>query len=149
MIPRALLPVLAAFALNTSVSICAEAPFHDCSRSLSEVISLAAVPADVAIALGRPIVGLKGIADRGEPFNATDIVETDLPMRRFVVGGISDDYVIVAVEIGGRGHTLSAIAFTRVDSKWTETQTWRWNWHDVGRPDNLEALLRLVCDAST
>jgi hypothetical protein len=44
---------------------------------------------------------LGGIADPGQPFNATDVVDTKLPMRRLVVAAISEKYCIVTYWKGG------------------------------------------------
>ena len=44
---------------------------------------------------------LGGIADPGQPFNATDVVDPKLPMRRLVVAAVSENYCIVTYWQGG------------------------------------------------
>jgi len=41
------------------------------------------------------------IADQGEPFNATDVIDPQLPHRRFVFGGQSTQFVLICYEHGG------------------------------------------------
>ena len=50
------------------------------------------------------------IANKGEPFNATDVVDLSkpLPDARFVVAGISPTYALIAVERGGIAHSEDA-----------------------------------------
>jgi hypothetical protein len=44
---------------------------------------------------------LGGLADPGQPFNATDVVDADLPMQRLVVAAVSERYCIVTYWKGG------------------------------------------------
>jgi hypothetical protein len=41
------------------------------------------------------------MADRGEPFNETDMVTANLPFQRFITGGFSDKQAFVFYEVGG------------------------------------------------
>jgi hypothetical protein len=50
------------------------------------------------------------LADRGQPFQATDIV-TGEPTRRLVLAGRSDADAFVVYEQGGRGHHLVFVMF--------------------------------------
>jgi hypothetical protein len=143
MIARIALFVVIAFVAGAPRTVSAEAPLRLNEHTLSEVRSLASLPADVATALRRPYAGHYGMADRGEPFNVTDVADPNLSMRRFIVGGVSDDYVVVGFEVGGRGHALATIAFTRVNSKWNETPTRYLTWR-YGVPVTLADLLRMI-----
>lgn len=44
---------------------------------------------------------LGGIADPGQPYNTTDVVDTKLPMRQLVVAAVSENYCIVTYWHGG------------------------------------------------
>lgn len=65
--------------------------------------SLKAVPAAVLKILLSEIPAGQKLADRGERFNAADVVDARLPRRRFVFGGMSSPFVLVCYEHGGRG----------------------------------------------
>jgi hypothetical protein len=80
-------------------------------RVLREVRSLAQLPPPVHLSLGVAEPGLKGVADRGQPFNATDVVDTRLPRRRFIVAGYDDETWLVAIEHGGRGYHVEVFLF--------------------------------------
>ena len=63
------------------------------------------------------------IADRGEPFNAGCLVFDQTPRRRFLLGAVSADVVIVAVEFGGIALNTQRIEFRRNGQSWTRTGT--------------------------
>ena len=44
---------------------------------------------------------LGGIADAGQPFNPTDVVDPRLPMRQLIVAAVSERYCIVSYWHGG------------------------------------------------
>ena len=50
------------------------------------------------------------LADRGQPFDATDLV-SGLPRRRLVLAGHTSTEWFVAYEHGGRGHHLDLVVF--------------------------------------
>ena len=110
------------------------------TRSLVEVRMLAALPRAVTSALGRQKAGLEGIADIRENFNATDVVDSRLPMRRFVVGGASSTAALVAYEQGGRSHSFHAVAFSLGRSGWSEVGEWTLS----ANPSTLRAVLEVV-----
>ena len=110
------------------------------TRSLVEVRTLAALPRVVTSALGRQNAGLEGIADVREKFNATDVVDSRLPMRRFVVGGASSTAALVAYEQGGRSHSFHAVAFSLGRSGWSEVGEWTLS----AKPSTLRAVLEVV-----
>jgi hypothetical protein len=55
--------------------------------SLTEVRWLSELPKSLARVLGREKVGKDSIADVREPFNSTGAADSQLPLRRFVIGG--------------------------------------------------------------
>jgi hypothetical protein len=87
-------------------------------RTLTEVKAVAGIPPDVYALLGGSGTGLDGIADRGGKFNSTDVVDKALPMRRFVLAGSSSNCVAVALEHGGRGHSIELWVFSRNEGTW-------------------------------
>jgi hypothetical protein len=140
MIARVVLSLALAFALSATDTSGAEAPPHINGQSLSEVLSLAFLPVGVTTALGRTKSGMDGVADRTERFNVTDVVYSKLPMRLFIVGGVSDTHVLVAIEHGGRSLYFEAFSYTRANSIWKETRSW----HLSRKPATLLELLRLI-----
>jgi hypothetical protein len=60
----------------------------------------------------------KGIADRGEKFNVTDVVNTALPMKRFVLAAMASDRLVVEVERGGRSRYFQTFDFRLLDHQW-------------------------------
>jgi hypothetical protein len=109
-------------------------------RSLVEVRTLAALPKDVSSSLGWQKAGVQGIADVREKFNATDVVDKRLPMRRFLVGGASSNSVVVAYEQGGRSRSIHAVAFSLGSSGWSQVGEWTLN----ENPYTLRGLLEVV-----
>jgi hypothetical protein len=86
----------------------------------TEAQSLRELPAGVQVLLG---VGLSprdgGIADRGENFNASDVWWDNMPpKRRFVLGLVSGDKALVALEQGGRAHQYKAVEFRQSGTTW-------------------------------
>ena len=79
--------------------------------------SLKAVPASVLKELSLKIPDDPRLADRNEPFNATDVVDPTLPRRRFTFGGTSPQFVIVCYEHGGRGRHHHVTVFAMTDEK--------------------------------
>ena len=77
-----------------------------------EVRTLADLPPRIQSALGATRPGIDGIADRDEPFNATDVVYNDHPTRRFLTAGSDGDTWLVAVEHGGRGYNVEVSLFS-------------------------------------
>jgi hypothetical protein len=73
--------------------------------------SLRELPPQLAAAFRRQVHGAP-VADRGEPFRATDVVlGGDPPTRRFLVAGTSPSGSFVAYEHGGRGHHYHLVLF--------------------------------------
>jgi hypothetical protein len=91
---------------------------------LAEARTLDALPKEVTQLLGRGKPGNEGIANVREPFNRTDVVDTRLPMRRFIVGGSDLRFVLVAYEQGGRAYGIFAKAFSLDAAGWREVGSW-------------------------
>ena len=89
---------------------------------LREVSTLADLPSVIQSGLGASRSGLDGIADRGELFNATDVVDPTLPMRRFLAAGRDRETWLVALERGGRGYGVEVFLFSLPEP--TPTQKW-------------------------
>lgn len=51
------------------------------------------------------------IADSGEAYRETDVANSNLPLRRLLVAGISPKYCIVNYERGGLAHSYAAVLF--------------------------------------
>lgn len=82
-------------------------------HALREVRSLAEIPAAVQTSLGVGRPGVEGVADRGRPFNPTDVVDfRRLPMRRLLTAGSDGDTWLVALERGGRAYYVEVLAFS-------------------------------------
>ena len=79
---------------------------------LQEVPALAELPAAVQSELGVGRPGTDGVADRGRPFNVTDVVMDNLPMRRFLTAGRDGDTWLVALERGGRAYNVEVFLYS-------------------------------------
>ena len=110
-------------AAGLAIGCCALADRANADRLQSdwtEAQSLRELPAGVQVLLG---VGLSphdgGIADRGESFNAGDVWTDGMPpARRFVLGLVSGDKALVALEQGGRAHRFKAVEFRQSGTTW-------------------------------
>jgi len=106
-------------------------------HTFREVRSLSRIPPALQESLGAGRPGTQGIADRGQPFNPTDVVDERLPMRRFVTAGTDGDDWLVAIEHGGRGHFLEVLQFAsgapERRQRWVLSQ---------GRPGTLRNVVR-------
>jgi hypothetical protein len=81
-------------------------------RTFQEVRVLSDLPAGIRSELGASRSGVEGIAERNRPFNLTDVVYADLPIRRFLAAGKSGDTRLVALERGGRGYSVEVFLFS-------------------------------------
>lgn len=70
--------------------------------------SLKAMPAGVEHDLRSR---LKEIADAGEPFNESDVVQNGVPQRRFLGAGLSDRKLFIWYVLGGRSTTVHVIGY--------------------------------------
>jgi hypothetical protein len=85
---------------------------------LTEIRSLEKLPTPLRRLLPNATRGLDGIADRGGPFNATDAVTHDFPMRRFTLAAVGATCAVIAVEYGGRGHGFELTEYRSTDVGW-------------------------------
>ena len=133
--------LLAALLISLATPLAAaDVPFPVDTRSLVEVGSIEALPADVKRMLGRQNTGVEGIADKWDRFNATDVTYNQLPMRRFIAGGAGPGSAVVAYEQGGRGYSIQAAAFALARSGWVKAGQWTL----PDNPHTLRGLLQLV-----
>ncbi len=76
-----------------------------------DIDSMKALPAPVLSAFYEKTQGER-MADRDQPFEATDAIsDSSLPRRRFVLGGLSKQFVLLLYERGGRGHSRHVAIF--------------------------------------
>jgi hypothetical protein len=91
-------------------------------HTYQEVRALADLPAVIRSGLGVDRPGRDGVADRGRPFNVTDTVDDNLPMRRFLAAGREGSTWLVALERGGRGYSVEVFLFSTLEA--TPNQRW-------------------------
>lgn len=121
---------MAALAVGGAAS--AQAPFVQAD-------TLAQLPADVQRQLGVEDPD-DPIADRGAPFNAGCVAGAQLPNRRFLLGAVSDDVVVVAIELGGIAHYSRTLAWRRQGERWLPFE----RRNALAFPKNLQELLQEV-----
>jgi hypothetical protein len=107
-------------------------------RIFQEVRSLADLPAFIRSALGVGLSGLDGVADRGQPFNTTDVVDDRLPMRRFLAAGRDGDTWLVALEKGGYAASVEVTLFAAFEA----TPKQQWSMWD--RPRTLKEIVQML-----
>jgi hypothetical protein len=94
-------------------------------HTFREVTTLSALPASLQAALGVGRPGLDGIADRGGRYNSTDVIlDSNLPMRRFLVAGLDRDRALVAIEHGGWGWNVEVRLFSNINGKYVVQKEW-------------------------
>jgi hypothetical protein len=113
------------------------------ATTLHEVRTLKELPQGVRDGLGTR-EGMSGIVDRGEDFNASDVMTAKRPSRRFMIAGVDADRAIVAFEQGGIALRIVAMSWSNVGGTWTQKSLVYLH----SRPDNLSELLRAVADAN-
>ena len=138
--PSVAASVLASLLSGFSLVAVAQHQSACAGKPLTEAHSLEILPAQLNSLLGRDRSGLEGIADRNGKFNVTDVVDNKLPMRRFVLAGLSASCAIVAVERGGRAHTYEVVEFEYTNAKWRVAQRWGIN----AAPRSLQELVAHV-----
>jgi hypothetical protein len=110
-------------------------------RSLEEVRWLSELPEALAAAIGAERAGREGIADVKEQFNSAGAGSSPLPLRRFIVAGVSARAALLAYEQGGgdyRDHRYHASSYVIEHSRWTQTREWTMG----GYPVTLTELVR-------
>ena len=120
---RGLVPALLV-ALSVTIGACEPKPstVEWQGHTLQEVRTLAGLPAAIQAELGVGRPGTDGVADRGRPFNVTDVTRDNLPMRRLLTAGRDGDTWLVAFERGGRAHYVEVFLFTAGEA--TPKQKW-------------------------
>ena len=82
------------------------------------------------------------IADPGQKFEATDVIDPDLPRRRLIFAGVAGDRAFVHYERGGRGHSY-LVALFRLKSP--DLAVGLWSGYR-GPVRNFEEMKRLVSE---
>src|ERR1700722_19809418 len=112
--------ILAYFAVFAALPAHAE---DRCSGvAITEVRSLKALPIQLRHLLPGATSGPDGIADRGGRFNVTDVIDHDLPMRRFVLAAVGTSCAVIAVEYGGGTHGFELTEYRLTDEAWKAVQ---------------------------
>jgi hypothetical protein len=93
-------------------------------HALREVRTLKDLPPGVQTVLDVGSPGLDGIADRNGKYNPTDVVDSRLPMRRFLIAGQDAEAALVAIEHGGLGWRVEVALFSYTDRKATVERRW-------------------------
>jgi hypothetical protein len=106
-----------------------------------DVQSISEIPRAIRDQLGATLSGLDGIADKDQPFNPTDVVDSSLPMRRFLVAGQDHDTWLVALEHGGYGYNIQVYLF--VQNRQLE------HWVLLASPITLQSVLELIPPSET
>ncbi len=107
--------------------------------TFQEVRALAGLPPTIKSTLGVGRPGLDGVADRGQSFNVTDMVDDRVPMRRLLSAGRDGDNWIVAIERGGRGYSVEVFLFSAHEAAPKQT----WVLRDLGdRPTTLAQVVQ-------
>ena len=124
--------------LLTTCASAAAPPFD--THSLVEVRTLAALPRELSTAMGWHTPDSHGIADTFERFNSTDVPDGRLPMRRFLIGGMSSVNALLVYEQGARAGSFHAVALSRGSAAWDKVGEWSLS----ERPFRLSRLLAMV-----
>ena len=104
------------------------------ANAFMEVESLAALPMAIQQNLGVGNPGRDGVADKGKPFNATDGVDSSLPMRRLLIAACEGTLqCLIALEQGGRRYSVQAYHFSGDGDLLGQ-------WTLPGRPTTLRSL---------
>lgn len=64
---------------------------------------------------------LKNLADRGEPYNETDLIKTPDPTQRFIMGAMNGDLMLLAVDVGGFAPMKRLDTYFLQNGEWTPT----------------------------
>ena len=57
------------------------------------------------------------IADKGQPFNATDVIDTSLPNRQLLYLGVNENYLLIAYNHGGGFASNCPVLLFRFENK--------------------------------
>lgn len=107
---------------------------------LIEVRSLGTLPTAIRHLLPSATHGLDGIADRGGHFNVTDVVDHDLPMRRFSLAAVATTCAVIAAEYGGVAHGFEITEYRLTAAGWRL----KWRRAVFSAPNSVAELLRVA-----
>jgi hypothetical protein len=86
--------------------------------------------------------GRVAMANPGEEFEATDLIDPDLPRRRLIFAGVAGDRVFIHYERGGRSHSY-LVALFRLKSP--DLAVGLWSGYR-GRAEDFEQMRRIVSE---
>jgi len=122
---------------DSAVSAGTPNPSRFDASAMAEVRTLAAFPTAFRTSLGQ------NWFDTAGTLNAPDI-RSRPPPRRLLVGGLSENVIVVAYEQGGFFSSFAANAYGRVRNAWVQTQEWDLEWD----PGDLTSLLQRISEAN-
>jgi hypothetical protein len=93
------------------------------------------LPADVRAVINAPM------AEPNEPFNSSDVMVLGLPLRRFILGGFSDDYAFIFYERGGFVYTRPFVVVKR-DSRKAKIIFFDFFTYKIESQEKLKSLIR-------
>jgi hypothetical protein len=105
-----------------------------------EVLSLSALPVSIRQALRADAPGLDGIADRGQRFNAADVVVGSAPRRRLITAGHDGNLWLVVLETGGIAYNVTAVQFSGAE----RVASWTLPCLPDERPETLKDAVRAI-----
>jgi hypothetical protein len=90
------------------------------------------------------------IADRGQPFNATDNVDLSLPMRQLLYLGLNKNYLLIAYNHGGFASNCPVLLFKFENEQVISVTYWgTFNEKIKGKKDIITTLRRTKQDPDT
>jgi hypothetical protein len=102
-------------ALSTAADRCA-------GRSTTEVQSMRDLPMSLRALLPSADHGPNGIADHGGRFNATDVVDHNLPGRRFTLAAVASTCAVIAIEYGGIATGYELTEYRLLQGHWQRAE---------------------------
>lgn len=91
---------------------------------------------------------LRDTADRGEPYNETDVIRIPAPTQRFMIGAQSGQLILLGIEAGGFAPTKRVDAYLLKNGEWVRALGLNIAWKEYGSVPALLAEARRVfgCD---
>jgi|GEM_PF-4324320 hypothetical protein len=64
---------------------------------------------------------LTNMADRGEPYNETDVIDKPAPTQRFIIGATNGELMLLAIDVGGFAPQKRLDTYFLQSGEWTPT----------------------------
>lgn len=65
---------------------------------------------------------LTNLADRGEPYNETDVIDKPAPTQRFIIGATNGELMLLAIDAGGFAPMKRLDTYFMQSGEWEQTQ---------------------------